>query len=223
MRNLIVAAVALGVCFPPPIVSAQQFHSAMLPPDALAAQSDTHAQAPMTARQKEELQGRIYMAKKQYPEAIKMYMKLSAEYPRDPNYLNSAGIAMMQQGDLNGARKVIQRATKVNKKFSSGYNNLGAIYYAQKQYKKAIRQYQKAVAVDPNTAGLYTNIGYAYFAEKKLPQAMEAFHKAMSIDPKVFEENDRNGSLMTYRSVGDHGLFDFMLAKGYAQDGDGPH
>ncbi len=53
----------------------------------------------------------------------------------------------MQLGDLNTARKFFQRATKINKKFAAAYNNIGAIYFAQKQYSKAIRQYQKALSI----------------------------------------------------------------------------
>jgi tetratricopeptide (TPR) repeat protein len=72
----------------------------------------------------------------------------------------------------------------------------------------------------PDVASVYTNIGYAYFAEKQIPKAMEAFHRALEIDPHVFEESGRAGSILSYRSVGDRGLFNFMLAKDYAQSGD---
>ena len=69
-------------------------------------------------------------------------------------------------------------------------------------------------------AGFYTNLGYAYFAQKKFPLAFAAFQKAMAIDPNVFQQSDRNGSVMSYQSVADRGLFDFMLAKSYAQKTD---
>ena len=69
-------------------------------------------------------------------------------------------------------------------------------------------------------AGFYTNLGYAYFAQKKMPQAFAAFQKAMAINPDVFQQNDRNGAVMSYQSVADRGLFDFMLAKSYAQKAD---
>jgi len=133
---------------------------------------------------------------------------------------NKQGIALLQEGKLDDARKYFERATKVNKRFSDAYNNLGATYYAEKQYKKAISQYQRSLSLQPNVASVYTNVGYAYFAQKQLPKAMEAFHKALTIDPHVFEETGRSGSILSYRSVTDRGLFNFMLAKDYAQNGD---
>jgi tetratricopeptide (TPR) repeat protein len=74
--------------------------------------------------------------------------------------------------------------------------------------------------VQPQVAGYYTNLGYAYFAQKKFPLAYAQFQKAMAINPNIFQENDRNGSVMTYQAVTDRGLFDFMLAKSYAQKAD---
>ncbi len=196
--------------------------SASLFSPALYAQQNNSASSntPAALRDKDELQARIYMAKKQYPEAIQVYTKLSQQYPKDAPYLNFLGIALLQEGKMADARKCFERATKINKRFSDAYNNLGATYYAEKQYKKAISQYQRSLALQPNVASVYTNVGYAYFAQKQLPKAMEAFHKALTIDPHVFEETGRSGSILSYRSVTDRGLFNFMLAKDYAQNGD---
>src|ERR1700722_4299177 len=176
--------------------------------------------APLSPKEKEELQARIYMARKEYHEAELVYAKLATEYPRDPSYPNSIGIAKQQQDDLKGAALYYQRATKVDKKFATGYSNLGTTWYAQKQYGRAIRFYQKAISVQPQVAGFYTNLGYAYFAQKKYPLAFAAFQKAMAINPDVFQQNDRNGAVMSYQSVADRALFDFMLAKSYAQKAD---
>jgi len=207
-----VAAAVLGALFSPWFAWTQTSNSAA--PDKPSSESSA------TPKEKEEMQARIFMARKEYNEAEKMYAKLAAEYPHDPVYLNSIGIAKQQQNDLKGAALAYQRATKVDKKFATGYSNLGTTWYAQKRYRQAIRYYQKAISVQPQVAGYFSNLGYAYFAEKKYPQATVAFQKAMAIDPAVFQQNDRNGAVMTYQSVEDRGLFDFLLAKSYAQKAD---
>jgi tetratricopeptide (TPR) repeat protein len=204
------------VCFLPLGLRAQ--NSSERPSEENAAPN-----ASLSPREKDELQARIFMAKKQYPDAVQVYTKLCQEYPKDPAYLNYLGIAQLQQGRMDDARKSFDRATKVNKRFSDAYNNLGATYYAEKQYKRAISQYQRSLSLRPDVASVYTNIGYAYFAQKQLPKAMEAFHKALELDPHVFEETGRAGSILSYRSVTDRGLFNFMLAKNYAQSGDAPN
>jgi tetratricopeptide (TPR) repeat protein len=179
--------------------------------------------ASLSPREKDELQARIFMAKKQYPDAMEVYAKLSQEYPKDPSYQNYLGIAQLQDGKLEEARKSFDRAIKIDRRFSDAYNNMGATYFAEKKYRNAISQYQHSLSLKPDVASVYTNIGYAYFAEKQMPKAMEAFHRALEIDPHVFEETGRAGSILSYRSVSDRGLFNFMLAKGFAQNGDAPN
>jgi tetratricopeptide (TPR) repeat protein len=206
MNRIILPAIVLAFC---------------LSPFSARAQEDSSAPASsLSPREKDELQARIYMAKKQYSEAAEIYSRLAQQNPKDPSYYNYLGIAQLQEGKLNDARKSFDRATKVNRRFADAYNNLGATYYAEKKYKNAITQYQRSLALKPNVASVYTNIGYAYFAEKQLPKAMEAFHQALAIDPKVFEETGRYGSILSYRSVADRGLFNYMLAKDFAQNGD---
>jgi tetratricopeptide (TPR) repeat protein len=214
MMRFIVPAIVFAACLFPSSLRAQA------PSEAPSEESQAAPNAALSPREKEELQGRIFMAKKQYPDAVQVYARLTQEYPKEAAYLNYLGIAQLQQGKLDDARKSFERSTKVNRRFSDAYNNLGATYYAEKQYKKAISQYQRSLSLKPNVAGVYTNIGYAYFAQKQLPKAMEAFHKALEIDPHVFEETGRAGSILSYRSVADRGLFNFMLAKDYAQNGD---
>ena len=185
-----------------------------------APQNTARQDIPSSPREKDELQARIYMARKDYAQAADLYAKLWREYPKDASYPNYIGIALLQEGKLNDARKSFEQATKVNKRFPDAYNNLGATYYAEKSYKKAIAQYRRSLGLEPNSASIYTNIGYAYFAEKQIPKAMEAFHKALELDPKVFDETSRVGSIMSFRSVVDRGLFNFILAKNYAESGD---
>jgi tetratricopeptide (TPR) repeat protein len=189
-------------------------------PSPRAQENPASTGAPPSQREKDELQARIYMAKKQYPDAVQVYSRLSQEYPKEAAYPNYLGIALLQEGKMDDARKSFDRATKVDRRFSDAYNNLGATFYAEKQYKKAISQYQRSLSLKPDVASVYTNIGYAYFAQKQLPKAMEAFHKALAIDPHVFEETGRAGSILSYRSVSDRGLFNFMLAKDFAENGD---
>jgi tetratricopeptide (TPR) repeat protein len=185
-----------------------------------ATPADQAPTLPVSPKEREEIQARIFMARKDYHGAELVYARLAAEYPHDPSYVNAIGIARQQQDDLKGAAQYYERATKVDKTFATGYSNLGTTLYAQKQYGKAIREYRKAISVQPQVAGFYTNLGYAYFAQKKFPLAFAAFQKAMAIDPNVFQQSDRNGSVMSYQSVADRGLFDFMLAKSYAQKTD---
>ena len=101
--------------------------------DNFATQNTALQNTPSSPREKDELQARIYMARKEYAQAADLYTKLWREYPKEASYPNFLGIAFLQQGKLNEARKSFEQATKVNRRFPDAYNNLGATYYAEKE------------------------------------------------------------------------------------------
>jgi tetratricopeptide (TPR) repeat protein len=181
------------------------------------------AQPPLGAHEQLEQRARIQLAEKRYDAAIQTYQDLSKADPKNASYLNMIGIAYLDLGNDTQAKRYFVRATKVDKKFSSAINNLGMVYYHQKNFKRAIREYQRAAAIEPDLAGTHANLGFAYYNSNKFPEAAAEFQKAIEIDPTIFDRNDRVGTMVQDRSVSNHGLFFFTMAKVYAQKGDGPH
>lgn len=169
----------------------------------------------------EEQMGDLYMVRKQYREAAEQFKKLSDKDPRNPIYLNKLGIALHQQLALGPALKYYERAVKVDPRYADAENNVGTIWYQRKKFRKAIKAYEKAIKMRDDMAVLYSNLGYAYFGERKYEEAISAFRHALTLDPLLFEHNgSRNGSVLQDRSVEDHGRFDYLLAKSFAQAGD---
>jgi tetratricopeptide (TPR) repeat protein len=165
----------------------------------------------------------ILMAEKRYDAAIHEYEDLLKTEPKNAVFMNMIGIAYLNMSNLNQAKKYFERAIKADKTYSSAVNNLGMVWYQQKNYRRAIREYQRAVAVDPGQAGTHANLGYAYYKTKKYSEAAAEFRNALEIDPHAFEHNERVGTMMQDRTVENHGLFFFMMAKEYAQVGDAEH
>jgi tetratricopeptide (TPR) repeat protein len=191
-------------------------------PKALSAK-EAKAAAMAAQRDADEAMARTDMATKRYAEAATLFEKLAKAYPRDPRYLNLAGIAHMQSGEMRVARAWFQRAVKVEPRFADAYNNVGATYYGEKNFKRALQYYQRAVTLQPGVAAYHTNVGYAYFSMKMAVEAEEAFRRALLMDPLIFQQNGRNGSVLQDRSVEEKGLFAFTMAKSFAGTGDAAH
>jgi tetratricopeptide (TPR) repeat protein len=167
-----------------------------------------------------EEMGDLYMARKQYREAMQQYRSLSEQNPRNAVYLNKLGIALHQQTVLGAALKYYERAVKANPKYADAENNIGTIWYQRKKYSKAIRAYQKAIKMRDDMPVLYSNLGYAYFSQGKFDASIAAFRTALAKDPQFFERgSSRTGSVLQDRSVSDRGRFYFMLAKSFAEAG----
>ena len=167
-----------------------------------------------------EEMGDLYMARKQYREAMEQYKTLAEQDPRNAVYLNKLGIALHQQTALGAALKYYERAVKVNPQYADAENNIGTIWYQRKKYSKAVRAYQRAIKMRDDMPVLYSNLGYAYFSQGKYDQSIAAFRTALAKDPQFFERgSSRTGSILQDRSVPDRGRFYFLLAKSFAEAG----
>jgi tetratricopeptide (TPR) repeat protein len=162
----------------------------------------------------------LQMARKEYAEAAKTYKQLVVQAPKNPVYLNKLGIAYHQQTMLSVAQRFYEKATKADPQYADALNNIGTVYYQRKKYGKAVRYYRKALQIRETMPAVYCNLGYAYFSEKHYVEAMDAFQRAVQLDPAVFDHSSRTGSVLQDRSlVGERGMFNFLLAKSYAQMG----
>lgn len=163
-----------------------------------------------------EVRGDIYMARKNYREAIEMYKQ---SLLNQAVVLNKLGIAYHQMSDLDTAKKYYEQAAKVNPDYAEAINNLGTVYYAKKDYKKAIKEYEDALKLKPDAAGMWSNLGIAYFARKKYDEAANAFQKALTLDPEIFARQSNTGVLLQERTIEERAKYHYYLAKVYAKAG----
>jgi tetratricopeptide (TPR) repeat protein len=179
--------------------------------------------AALSPKEMQEERAKVQIAEKRYEAAIQSYQELLKADPKNAVFMNMIGIAYLDLSNYDQAKKYFIRASKADKKYSSAVNNLGMVYYHQKDFRRAIREYQKAALIDPSQAGTHSNLGFAFYNTNKYPEAAAEFQKAIELDPRIFERNDRAGAMVQDRSVSNHGLFFFTMAKVYAQKGDAAH
>lgn len=166
-----------------------------------------------------EMRGDIFMARKMYREAIETFREGPA---KDPILLNKIGIAYHQMMQLDSARKSYEAAVKAKPDYVEAINNLGTVWYAKKNNRRAISYYNRALRIAPQesrSASIYMNLGTAYFARKQYDNATKAFQTALHLDPEVFERHGNFGVMLEERSVEERGKFHFYLAKLYAKGG----
>jgi tetratricopeptide (TPR) repeat protein len=186
-------------------------------------QPDANTRTALSPRDTLVERATILMAEKRYDAAIQTYQDLLKSEPKNAVFLNMAGIAYLDLFNFGQAKKYFERSSKSDKKYLSAVNNLGMVWYYQKNYRRAIREYKRAVAIEPAQAGPYANLGFAYYNSNKFPESAAEFQKALELDPHVLERNERVGTMMQDRTVSNHGLFFFMMARVYAQKGDAEH
>jgi tetratricopeptide (TPR) repeat protein len=212
MKKALVAFVILGFAG---VVSAQKF-----PDSSPSNANQAVGVSPQDSAREAALEhAALDMIHKDYAGAADIYKGLLRDAPNDGVTWNRLGIAYHQQSLLGDALKCYERATKVDKKNGDGWNNVGTVSFQEKKFAKAVRAYKKAIVLNGNRATFYGNIGIAYMNEKKVPEAMDSFRTAVKLDPDVFNESGSFGTVLQDRSVGNRGMFFFMMAKSFAGTG----
>jgi tetratricopeptide (TPR) repeat protein len=168
-----------------------------------------------------EQRGDLYMARKQYREAIDVYRAAALSEPKETSAVmwDKIGIAFHQLGDLPAARKAYEHAVKLDKKYADAINNVGTVFYAEKKYRSAISRYNQALRYAPDSAAIYSNLGTAWYARGKIDLMVQAYTKALQLDPEVFEKNSMVGTRMMDRGVTDKARYHFEMARLFAGTG----
>ncbi|HLI85041.1 MAG TPA: tetratricopeptide repeat protein [Bryobacteraceae bacterium] len=176
---------------------------------------NTRTAPPPTRQLTTEERGDILMARKMYREAIETFQS-------DPHktavIYDKIGIAYHQLQQLDNAKKNYEKAVKLQHNYAEALNNIGTVYYARKNYRRAISYYKRALKISAS-ASIYSNLGTAYFARKQYKLATDAYQEALNLDPDVFEHKSNYGTLLEDRNVEERARFHYYLAKMYAKAG----
>lgn len=162
-----------------------------------------------------ETLGDLMMIHQRYLAAIEAYQRGA----HDSAVLwNKMGIAYQHLYALDIAKLQYEKSLSLNPKYPEALNNLGTIYYGERNYHKAEAYYRKALQLKPNCASFYSNLGTAYFADHSYKRGMEAYRKAFSIDPQVFI-GDPLERVAEMGPVDEQITLNYALARMYAEAG----
>lgn len=180
-------------------------------PQGSAAPPGKAAEAPLTP----EGRGDLAMVRQEYVTAIEFYRQA----PQDSAAVwNKMGMAWHHLFAMAEAKRDYERALRLRPDFPEALNNLGAVYYAEQNYRKAIELYRKALALNPKSAAMYSNLGTAWFAEQNYDEGLVAYQKAFALDPTVFNDSNAlevNEPVAARRRAQQ----DYCIARIFAQSG----
>lgn len=106
----------------------------------------------------------------------------------DKNYAPAAyrlADTLVDVGDNEGARKVLQQATQQHADSAPAFAMLGRLELKQKQYAQAVEHLQQALKIEPAANALYEDLATAYTALGKADAAAEAHAKAGVTPPTI--------------------------------------
>jgi tetratricopeptide (TPR) repeat protein len=141
-----------------------------------------------------------YMAKFNVPVGGRqtIYMKNLSKRQTLGCFFNNLGNVYSDLGDVDTAKRALERAVAINPALSESRANLGNIYLEQSLVDQAIEQYEAALRLNPNDPKTYNNLGNALMDLNLLEDAAVAYRHSLELDPN-FVDAYRNAALVYTR------------------------
>ncbi len=92
-----------------------------------------------------------------------------------------------QGKNLEKARELYAEALSSNPKSSMILNNMGNVFFYQKEYEEAIRYYEQAIQYSPKLVSAYYNISQTYREMLAFKRGQQSFNEAIRIDKNTVE------------------------------------
>jgi lipopolysaccharide biosynthesis protein len=119
------------------------------------------------------------------------YQQVLALQPNHPGALHVLGLLKYQNGDMQRAIELIEKAAEVNPDFADAHKNAANIYAETGQLDKAIAKYRQALSITPDLVEAHVNLGTVYQTLLRFDEARKHYEAALSIDPSLVEARDK--------------------------------
>jgi tetratricopeptide (TPR) repeat protein len=133
-----------------------------------------------------------------YDEALKKYLELLDQTPKDAGVHFNAAASYQQLGRIDEALSEYKQAVALDPKNDEYKKYLDTAYdkkaqpiidkavaaHKQKDYRQAIDLYQQAIALRPKNTELYYDLAGALYSLQQYDQSRTAYNKALELDPK---------------------------------------
>jgi tetratricopeptide (TPR) repeat protein len=112
--------------------------------------------------------------------------------------------ARIQEGNIEAAKPVLERALAVNPDLASAHYFRGLAFKADGQYPQAFDEFSKAAAQYPRDRVVRNQMGRVLFLQRKYREAVEQLEKTLAVDPEDLEAH--YNLMLCYRGLNNDDL-----------------
>jgi tetratricopeptide (TPR) repeat protein len=123
----------------------------------------------------------------------------------DPGYADgwvNVGRARLQEGNLEGAEEMLNRALAIDPKLAKTHFFLGVLQKNDGRYDEALEHLRTASALYPRDRVVLNQLGRVLFLKRQFTPAIEELRKVLAIDPEDLQAH--YNLMLCYQGLGDH-------------------
>jgi DNA-binding beta-propeller fold protein YncE len=109
--------------------------------------------------------------------------------PSDGNAYLQLGIIYGESGELDDARKYLEKAQILMPERAEVFNNLGNVMFLKGDFQAASKAYVKASELDPADPNILVNLALCYVRLEDKEKAADVFRKATQKDPVLLKKH----------------------------------
>lgn len=133
------------------------------------------------------LKAQKYYSDGNFFDAIKLYKKISKQYPNEKNVLNKIAQIYIQSNSPEEGIEYFKKSLLIDPLQHELYENLGVASYQINDYKNALEYFNKSIQVNKTNPNTYFNRGLVFKSMGLHDAAVEDFKFSVAIDPKNYE------------------------------------
>lgn len=134
---------------------------------------------------------RAFLLEKDYETAVRIFTRLTREYPADPYLRSYLGLRYYRNlRRYEEAAEQFRRALESDPSFSQAYNWLGYIAMDQGDHVEAEENFRRYLRLAPDEPRPHDSLGVLYLRQGRYEEAATLFEQALARDPRFAESRE---------------------------------
>jgi len=134
--------------------------------------------------------------------AAAAWTKVTQADPNNPDGWVNLGRVAVQEGDMERARTVLQKALAINPRLARANYFYARVLRSDGDYEGAAQRLQMVLEQYPKDRVARNDLGRTYFLWRKYPEAIAQLKEAIAVDPEDLQAN--YNLMLCYKGTGDN-------------------
>ncbi len=124
------------------------------------------------------------IARGDYPNAVRMFRQITAQYPFEPEAYWRLGRLLRGEEQVEEAIQVLRQGLIIDPEAKDLYNGLGGTLLSIGRYDEAITAHQHYTALAPNEPNAHDSLGMSYQQSGRYGEAAGEYQRALALNPE---------------------------------------